>query len=127
LKVEFEGAVKCERSRGAVNLLLHTRNVDVLFSGAEALELPATLHQVCVTQVEPSVGTDCCFRIESAEVNTQLRARGAQIHRDAAVPMFAAVPPRAVPLHVRAGWTVLLSVLRLPGLGRLIVRPRGDS
>ena len=127
MKVEIEGAVRCERTQGAVNLLLAARDIEVLFSGAEAVELPDTLHQVRVTQVVPTAGTDPCFRIDSTQGHTQLRARSVQIHRDAAAAMFAAVPPTAAPLHVRAGWTVLLTVLRLPGIGRLILGRRGDA
>jgi hypothetical protein len=119
--------VRCERTHGAVNLLLRARGVEVLFNGAETPVLAETLHDVCVTQVAPTTDADRCFRIDSAELQTQLRARGVQIHRDAAAAMFAAVPPTTVPLRVRAGWTVLLSVLRFPGVGGLILRRRGDS
>lgn len=127
MKVEIVGEVRCERAHGAVNLLLRARNVEVLFSGAQAVELPDTLHDVCVMQLASTDGADRCFRIDSPQVHTPLRARSVQIHRDASAAMFAAVPPTAVPLHVRAGWALLLSVLRLPGIGRLILRRRGDA
>jgi len=127
LKIEIKGAVSCERTRGAVNLLLRARGVEVLFNGAETSALPDTLHDVGVTQVAPTMDADRCFRIDSAELRTQLRARGVQIHRDAAAAMFAALPTTTVPLRVRAGWTLLLCVLRVPGVGGLIVRRRGDS
>ena len=44
------------------------------------------------------------------------------MHRDAARPFYGAVPPPRVPLRLRLGWALLLTVLRLPGVGRLLLR-----
>jgi hypothetical protein len=127
MKIEMKGAVTCEWAAGAVNLLLRGRGIEILFGGAETVTLPPILHEVRITQLADSADTGRRFRIETSEVQTELRARSVQIHRDAAAAMFAAIPPRPVPLRLRAGWSVLLSVLGIARVGRLILRRRGAS
>jgi hypothetical protein len=135
--IEFDGGVKCSSCSGAVNLRLHGRSrragiapsvceTDVLFAGADTQDLPGTLHDVRVTELNSSIGLQR-FRIESVERGLELQARGIQVHRDAGESMFKAVPPQAVPWRVRAGWSLLLSLLGVPGVGALILRNRGES
>jgi len=65
------------------------------------------------------------FRIDGAGSQLTLQARSVQLHRDAAAAFYGAVPPPRVPLKMRLGWTLLLSVLRIPGAGALLGRLRG--
>jgi hypothetical protein len=134
--IEFLGEVQCLSGSGAVNLQLHGRShcpgvsesvcdTDILFAGANPPGLPARLHEARVSALD-YLGGVRRIRIESAEGRWELLARSTQLHRAAAAAMFAAVPSRRVPWHLRAGWSLLLSVLAIPGAGRLILR-RGGS
>jgi hypothetical protein len=128
VKIEFQGAVRCRCGGTAVNLSLHGRtsgDTDVLFSGANAPSMPDTLHEVRVTELKSTSGSQRRFRIESAERRLEFEARSAQVHRAAGDALFAAIPPPHVAWHVRAGFSLLVSVLGIPGAGRLILRRRG--
>jgi hypothetical protein len=135
--VAFAGPVQCELAAGAVNLVLrgyarsaqdpHGGLSEVLFSGASALALPPELRDARVIEISavPDHGAaPRRFRIESPEVQLELQARSAQLHRDAAAAFFGAVPPPRVPLRRRLGWSLLLSVLRIPGAGALVRKLR---
>jgi hypothetical protein len=111
--------------QGQVRVDDRISDMNVFFSGATAL-LPQSLHDVRITELAaPSMPGR--YRIESREVNVELQARSMQTHRAAAAPLFAAVPPARVPWRLRAGWVLLLAVLRLPGVGSLILRRRGAA
>ena len=45
-----------------------------------------------------------------------------QLQRDAAAAFFAAVPPVRVPLRLRLGWSLLLTLLRMPEAELLVRR-----
>lgn len=127
--IEFQGAVQATAPAGAVNLVLSGRwrdcDTQMLFAGAQPNTLPSTLHEVRVIQLDsPSPGR---FRIESSETQLELQARSAQVHRAVGVALSQAVPPASVPLLLRAGWALLLSVLNFPGIGRLLLRRRGST
>jgi len=126
VKIEFRGAVRCRTGGAAVNLSLHGQScgtdTDVLFSGATASDLSDTLHEVRVTDLELHEGALRSYRIESTETRVNFEARSVQVHRDAGAELFAAIPPPHVPWHVRAGFSLLVTVLGLPGAGRLILR-----
>jgi hypothetical protein len=134
--LEFSGEVQCLAGGGAVNLQLHGRSrssgesqsmceTDIMFGGASPSRLPATLHEVRVNASDHPGGV-WRVRIVSAEGEWELQARSLQLHRAAGAAMFAALPPQRVPWHLRAGWSLLLSILAIPGAGRLILR-RGAS
>jgi hypothetical protein len=133
--IEFFGEVQCLAGSGAVNLQLHGRSrssgdsqmcdTDIMFGGATPSRLPARLQQVRVKASDHPGGV-WRIRIESAEGRWELQARSLQLHRAAGAAMFAALPPQRVPWHLRAGWSLLLSILAIPGAGRLILR-RGAS
>jgi hypothetical protein len=134
--IAYAGEVRCVSGGAAVNLSLHGRSraagpvqascdTDILFSGANAPSLPDILHEVRVIELDSAVGASRRFRIESRELPAQFEARGAQLHRFAGAAMFTAVPAPHVPWHVRAGFSLLVSVLGIPGLGSLILRRRG--
>jgi hypothetical protein len=142
--IAFAGAVQCEHSVGAVNLVLrgyssanrgpHKGITEVLFSDATALALPSGLRDLRVSELPPPDGappvTDergavRCFRIDSAGLQLSLQARSVQLHRDAAAAFYGAVPPPRVPQRLRLGWALLLLVLRIPGAGTLLGKLRG--
>jgi hypothetical protein len=130
MMIEFQGPVRCQASSGAVNLMLRGlwrgEPTEVLFSGADLNAVEAVLSGVRVTELDP-VPAGRCFRIDSARTALEFRARSVQVHREVGVKLFAAVPPPRVALGVRAGWWVLLSALRLPGLGRLLLGSGGSQ
>ena len=147
--IAFAGAVQCEHSDGAVNLVLrgyssasggpHAAVTEVLFSDATALALPPGLHDLRVSELrvselpapdgaQPAIGERIAarsFRIDSGQLQLSLQARSVQLHRDAAAAFYGAVPPPRVPLRLRLGWTLLLWVLAIPGAGTLLGKLRG--
>jgi hypothetical protein len=130
LMVDFDGAIVCRQPSGAVNLLLRGRErgaeyVEALFAGAAPdapAVLPAMLHDVRLYQDSPNR-----FTLLAKELRTSLTARSLQLHRDAARAFLRAVPPPRVPLGRRIGWTLLLTLLRIPGAAALLMRLRGRS
>jgi hypothetical protein len=135
--IQFLGEVRCLAGGGAVNLQLHGRSqcpgasatlceTDIMFAGANPSGLPASLHEVSVSALDYPGGVRR-IRIESAEGRWELLARSAQLHRAAGAAMFAAVPSRRVPWPLRAGWSLLLSLLAIPGAARLLLRRRGSA
>lgn len=148
--IAFAGPVQCEAAHGAINLVLRgfaraTQGprcglTEVLFSGASAVALPLELRDARVIEMAveleaapapapaPAAGVaPRRFRIESPEVQLELQARSAQLHRDPAVAFFGAVPPPRVPLRLRLGWSLLLTVLRIPGAQALVRKFRGST
>ena len=146
--IAFAGAVQCEVAHGAINLVLRgiaratpgprSGLTEVLFSGASAVALPLQLRDARVIEMAgeleaapapaPAAGVaPRRFRIESPEVQLELQARSAQLHRNAAAAFFGAVPPPRVPLRLRLGWWLLLTVLRIPGAEALIRKFRGST
>jgi len=135
--IEFDGAVECRRETGAINFVLRGREraagrVEALFSAAAAdglAELPAKLHEVRLFQRPadtPGMALQL-FRIIARERQMDLSARSLQLHRDVAGAFFDAVPPPRVPLQRRLGWTLLLLLLRIPGVAGLLDRLRRRS
>lgn len=135
--IAFAGAVQCGVPAGAVNLVLRgypriTQGArgeltEVLFSEVGALELPGDLRDARVIELPAIAGAPQRYRIESPELQLELRARSVQLHRDAAAAFFGAVPPPRVPLHIRLGWALLLTLLRIPGADALVGKLRGSS
>jgi hypothetical protein len=82
-----------------------------------------------VRVLELDIGPDGLhrYRIESQELNVELQSRSLQLHRAAGAELFGAVPPARVPWHVRAGWGLLLSLLRVPGAGHVLLGRRGAA
>jgi hypothetical protein len=136
--IAFEGPVQFEAASGAVNLVLRgTARVprgpgagltQVLFSGATAVALPASLHDATVIEIAGAApDAQRQFRIESPELTLALQARQVQLHRDAAAVFYGAVPPVRVPLRLRLGWALLLTMMRLPGAAALLRMWRGAT
>jgi len=135
--IAFEGPVQCEAAHGAVNLVLRGAArvprgpraglTQVLFSGASAVALPASLSDAAVIEIAAASGqAPRQFRIESPGFTHTLQARQVQLQRDAAAAFYNAVPPVRVPLRLRLGWTVLLTALRVPGAAALLGKLRGS-
>jgi hypothetical protein len=120
----FRGQAQCLRETGAVQWCIKGLDRDsggpleVLLSGAAGLQLPSQL-----TDAELHV------RDELANTSWELRGNGtvlplairaAQIHRGAAEAFATALP--GIPAHwsTRAGWWLLLNLLRVPGMTRLL-------
>jgi hypothetical protein len=135
--IDFEGPVEGRYEGGeAVNLVLRGRAgampAEVLFAAADAAAidaLPATLHEVRLVDLAPDApdGTARLIRLEARETQLDIAARSLQLHRDAAREFFGAVPPPRLPFGRRLGWTALLWLLNLPGVGGLLVRLRGRA
>jgi hypothetical protein len=116
--IVFAGPVQCELPDGAVNLVLRgyarvTQGprgglTEVLFSEVGALELPGDLRDARVIEMA------------AAPAST------AALHRDVAAAFFGAVPPPRVPLHLRLGWALLVTLLRIPGADALVRKLRGS-
>jgi hypothetical protein len=134
--VAFAGPVQCERFPGAINLVLrgHERApsesnagvTEVLFSDASDVALPPDLRDLRVMEV-PAAVAPRRFRIDGPGLQLELQARSAQLHSDAAAAFYGAVPPPRVPLRLRLGWSLLLSVLRIPGADTLVRKLRGST
>jgi hypothetical protein len=132
--VAFAGPVQCERFAGAVNLVLRGDErapsgsnagvTEVLFSDSGDVALPADLRDIRVVEL-PVVVAPRRFRIDCPGLQLEIQARSVQLHRDAAAAFYGAVPPPRVPLRLRFGWSLLLSVLRIPGADTLVRKFRG--
>jgi hypothetical protein len=134
--IAFAGAVQCEVAAGAVDLVLRgyerarpparSEVAELLFSGAGAVALPPELHDARVIELTRAPAPRR-YRIESPQLQLELSARSAQLHRDVAAAFFAAVPPARVPLRQRLGWSLLLTLLRLPRAELLVRKLRGST
>ncbi len=91
-----------------------------MLSGAAGLELPPDLP-----------GAELHVRDESASPSWELRAggqvyalpvRSVQVHRGAAAAFAAALPRISAPWSTRAGWWLLLTLLRVPGVAYVLRR-----
>jgi hypothetical protein len=110
----------------------------ISFADGSPAQLPPMLQQVSVLELpgtvapapapvppQPAPAPRRSLRIESSAGRFALQARGVQVHRDAAREFFGALPPARVPRSLRAGWALLLTVLRVPGAARLLAKLRG--
>jgi hypothetical protein len=124
LAAAFRGSVRCQRGTGAVHWCLDGLDrgsgaaLEVLLSGAAALHLPAQLMDAELYAYDQ--GASPAWELRSAGGVLPLPVRAVQVHRRADAAFAAALPPAAVPASVRAGWFLLLNLLRLPGMGRLL-------
>lgn len=133
--VAFAGEVQCEQAAGAVNLVLrgHTRvtqgalagHCELLFSDASDATLPAAIRDLRVIELPAAAPALRRFWIEAPQLQRELQARSVQLHFDAAAQFYCAVPPPRVPLRLRLGWMLLLSLLRIPGAAAVLRTLRG--
>jgi hypothetical protein len=129
----FRGHAQCRRESGAIqwSLIGVDRDsglpLEVLLSGAEALQLPAQLAGAEL-YVDEEAGV-ARWELHSAGRVIPTGARAAQVHHGAAAAFAGALPRFDALLRVRAGWWLLLNLLRLPGMARLLgwLRSRGST
>jgi hypothetical protein len=136
MKIAFEGAVGCRdeadgmltfhgRTRGAADRALY--DTDVLMRDARPPPLPGPLHDAQLIELGAPHAVPRRFELVSGSRRVSLQARSVQYHRAVGAAMFAAVPATHLPWSLRTGWLLLLSVLRVPGVGRLLLRRGGAS
>ena len=128
LVAAFRGPAQCRREAGAVRWCIKGLDRDsggpleVLLSGAAGVQLPAEL-----------VTAEVHVRDEFANASWELRGNGTafllavravQVHRGAAAAFASALPKFSAPWTTRAGWWLLLHLLRLPGMARLLRKLR---
>jgi len=124
----FGGMVQCRRESGAVQWCLAGRDRDsgaaqeVLLSGAADLELPARLADAEIHAVVEASGP--AWELRGGGRVQPLAVRSIQVHRRAEAAFAAALPRIVAPWRVRAGWVLLLQLLRIPGLARLAQKLR---
>lgn len=132
LVAAFRGHAQCRREPGAVQWCL--RGIDreggmpleVLISGAPALQLPAQLASAELHEIAADGAADGAMRHElrSAGRVIAIDARAVQVHRDVAAAFDEVLPRFGVPWSARLGWLLLLNLLRVPGAARLLGRLR---
>ncbi|MGA3157094.1 MAG: hypothetical protein ABSE43_05940 [Steroidobacteraceae bacterium] len=120
----FAGAVQIGAASPAVNCRLAGLErgtgiaLEVHFSGASG-GLSAGTHRD-LQVFELSRGSERHWLLQQGGTRHVLRARAAQVHRMPASAFFAAVPGPRLTLATRIGWVLLLTLLRIPGVARLI-------
>ena len=137
--VQFQGLVRAERRAGGALLALHGIErgsglpLSVSFSGVHSLELPAVLRDVAIRQAA-STGVEPARRwhLHSATGDTPacdaaIEARAIHVQRDVSAAFAAAVPPSRASVTSRAGWMLLLNLVRVPGALRLLQRLRSGA
>jgi hypothetical protein len=124
LVAAFRGSVRCRRGTAAVQWCLDGLDRDsgaaleVLLSGAAALRLPAQFMDAELYACDQSDSP--AWELRTAGAVMPLPARALQVHRRADAAFAAALPAATLPASVRAGWFLLLNLLRVPGIGRLL-------
>ena len=127
----FRGQARCRREAGAVQWCIDGTDRDtgvaleVLLSGAVALQLPALLSDATLYVMDESASP--WWELRSAGQSQALAVRAVQVHRDAASAFYNALPQQVAPATARLGWIALLNVLRVPGLAQLLHRLRGAA
>ena len=133
LVAAFRGSAQCRREAGAVQWRLSGLDRDsgdtleVLLSGAAALQLPGELAGAELHVRDER--TAAAWELRSNAQSLPLAVRAVQVHRETAALFGRALPRTVAPWIVRAGWVLLLNVLRVPGMGQLLkkLRDRGNA
>ncbi len=124
--VTFDGEVRCSRGADGSSMQFHARAIDFFCQGTSLPELPARLTQLRLRELDASAPARR-FELTSSQTQLQFTVRAAQLHRDVGAAMFAVIPAQPVPRSLRALWWLLLSLLRVPGIGRLLSSSRGAA
>lgn len=124
LLAEICGPTLCRRELGAVQWCLTGTEVatgvalEVLLSGAAATQLPPQFTAVAIYQVDGPAGAR--WELRSSGQTLPLEVRAVQVHRLVGAAFASALPQKQAPAISRAGWTLLLNLLRVPGMARLL-------
>jgi hypothetical protein len=122
----FRGAARCLREDGAVQWCIKGTDRDsgvpleVLLSGAAGVQLPAQLADAELHVRDELAHTT--WELHAGGTVIPLAIRAAQVHRGAAAAFASALPRTSSPWSTRAGWWLLLNLLRVPGMTRLLRR-----
>jgi len=128
LVAAFGGEADCRRESGAVQWRIAGSERDsglpleLLLSGAALLQLPGRLRDAQLHRDDESVPPG--WELRATGFALRLAVRAVQVHRVPEAPFRRALPPFAVPWATRAGWFLLLNLLRVPGVARLLGRLR---
>lgn len=124
LVAAFRGNAQCRREGGAVQWCVTGLDresglpLEVLLSGAAALQLPPQL--VAAELYVRDEATNASWELRGNGTVYPLAVRAAQVHRGAEAPFAGSLPQISTPWNARAGWWLLLNLLRLPGMARLL-------
>ncbi len=128
LVAAFRGNAQCRRESGAIQWCIQGLDRDtgagleVLLSGAAGLQLPAELAAAELHVLdEPG---NARWELRGNGGAYPLAVRAVQVHRDCATAFAGALPRMVAPWTTRAGWWLLLGLLRVPGMARLLHRLR---
>jgi hypothetical protein len=120
----FRGNAQCRQESGAVRWCVSGLDRDsgagleVLLSGGAEVRLPP---QLAAAELHVSdEGSNASWELRANGTLYPLDVRGVQVHRAAANAFAAALPRIRAPWTTRAGWWLLLNLLRLPGMARLL-------
>jgi hypothetical protein len=128
LVAAFRGKAQCRREDGAIQWCVQGLDRDtgagleVLLSGAGGVQLPAELAAAELHVLDES--GNARWELRGNGTAYPLAVRAVQVHRDCSAAFAAALPGQVAPWTARAGWWLLLGLLRLPGMARLLHRLR---
>jgi hypothetical protein len=121
LLAEFSGPVQCRREIMPAALVLTGAErvggvpLELRFMTPEPDALPGIVSDIDVYAIEPGE-----WRLRAHGGAWTVCARALLAHRDVGTAFHAALPPARVPWNARLGWSLLLSMARVPGAIRLI-------
>jgi hypothetical protein len=121
LVVEFAGPVQCRHDTAAAILVLSGSEriggapLELLFQSPGPVELPAIVSDIDVYKSEPG-----SWKLRAHGGSWTLQARNLLVHRDVRAAFFAAVPPPPLKIGTWLGWSLLLTLARIPGAVRLL-------
>jgi|SRR5271170_2726329 len=124
LLAAFNGPVACRFEPRPPRLMLfgYERGpqtpLQVLINGA--VQPQSALQLADAELYESTDATTRSWSLRSGAQRIVLAAASVQVHRDATVALARALPPQPLAWTTRAGWWLLLSALRLPGMVRLL-------
>lgn len=120
LLAEFSGPVQCRRESLPTALVLSGAErrggvpLQLRFMAPAPETLPVIVSDIDVYAIEPGE-----WKLRAHGGSWTVCARSLLVHRDVATAFFSALPPPRVPWTLRFGWSLLLSLARVPGVVRL--------
>lgn len=131
-RARFQGPVQADRRAGGALLVLQGIEhgsglpLSVSFSGRESAPISSALTDVVVTEADEATpgATVRRWLLHSAAGEMLVQARAIHVQRDVSARFAAAVPACRASIASRAGWIVMLNLVRVPGVLRLMQRLR---